>query len=329
MNESSSKFVDQFALEKLLTEKLSKVHHSPHKSFFRKEELPFDGFEDAGFSLKTGEVVFINNHSSHQVIRIPSSIITEPYPENSHIYLHFQRTANARGNILLVHGLYDDNLLNYNFLIELLKAAGFNVFLFIMPYHYERKPAVSLFSGEFYFSADLFRSQHAAKQAIYDLKTAVGVVKHMVNLPTMIVGYSMGGCISLRYFMLENDPEVLFLVNPVTRLSELIWESPLLSPVRNDLEATGYNLEQAQNYFRAFDPVKNIGSHLVGEKIALGYSIYDQIVDEAKYLRFIEKFQFKNVYPYHAGHLNVLRVPKLSNDITLFFETMVKKPVKL
>ena len=324
MNESSSKFVDHFALEKLLTEKLSKVHHSPHDSFFHNEKYLFCGFENAGFDFTSGEAAFMQDEQSYQVLKIPSSIMEEPYPENRNIYLHFHRAASARGNILLVHGLYDDNLLNYVFLIQLLKESGFNVFLFILPYHYERKPALSLFSGEFYFSADLSRSQHAAKQAIFDLKTAIGVVKQTVKLPTMIAGYSMGGCISLRYFMLEKDPDILFLINPVTRLSQLIWESPLLSPVHNDLETAGYSLEQAQTFFQMLDPVRNIGPNLPVEKIAIGYSFYDQIVDEMKYLQFIEEFQFQTIFHYHAGHLNVLRVPKLSSDMINFFETMVR-----
>lgn len=323
MNESSSKFVDLFALEKLLNEKLSKVHHSPLNSYFSEDKSFFNGFVNVGFDVAS--VTFIQDVLSHQVIKIPSPIITEPYPENNVIYLHFHQTAEARGNILLVHGLFDDNMLNYNFLIQLLKEAGFNIFLFELPFHYQRKPAESLFSGEFFWSADLFRSQHAAKQAVFDLKTAVGLVKHFAPLPTMLAGYSMGGCVSLRYYLLENCVDVLFLINPVTRLSQLIWESPLLCSVQNDLENAGYNLERAQSLFQVLDPVKNISHSLSKQPIAIGYSIYDQVIEEQMYLRFIDQFNFKTVFSYHAGHLNILRVPKLSNDMVQFFDCIVKQ----
>lgn len=320
MNESSSKFVDQFALEKLLNEKLSKVHHSPVHSFFNEDKSFFTGFENVGFDAVA---LTINQADlSHQLIKIPS-FIEGPYTENNNIYLHFHPTAEARGNILLVHGLFDDNLINYNFLIQLLKEAGFNVFIFILPYHYERKPAVSLFSGEFFWSGDLYRSQHAAKQAIFDLKTAVGLVSHLAQLPTIIAGFSMGGCVSLRYFLLENRVAGLFLINPVTRLSQLIWESPLLHTVQNDLETAGYDINQAQTYFQMLDPIKNFNPSLATKQIAIGYSIYDQIIEGWTYQHFIAKFGLENVFSYHAGHLNILRVPKLSNDIAQFFQSIV------
>ncbi len=321
MNETSSKFVDQFALEKLLNEKLSKVNHSPNQSLFREDHTFFNGFEEAVFNPST--LIINRDDLSHQLINMPSPI-KGPYSENNNIYLHFYPTANARGNILLVHGLFDDNLFNYNFLIQLFKESGFNVFILILPYHYERKPEASLFSGEFFWSADLYRSQNAAKQGVFDLKIAVGLVTYLTPLPTMIAGFSMGGCISLRYFSLENKVSGLFLINPVTRLSQLIWESPLLHTVQKDLETAGFDLERAQFYFQLLDPMKNFDSNLPTDRIAIGYSIYDQVVQGWTYQQFIELFGIKNIFSYHAGHLNILRVPKLSIDMTHFFHSTVK-----
>ncbi len=319
MNESSSKFVDQFALEKLLNEKLSKVHHYPERSLFTEDKSFFTDFKK--IDLNPGVITINQADLCHQVVKTPS-LLDGPYPENNHIYLHFHPTANALGNILLVHGLFDDNRMNYNFLIQLLKEADFNVFLFILPYHYERKPALSLFSGEFFWSADLYRSQHAAIQAVFDLKTATGLVASLAPLPTMIAGFSMGGCVSLRYFLLENRVAGLFLINPVTRLSQLIWESPLLHTVQTDLEAAGYDLNRAQTYFQSIDPINNFNSGLATNQIAIGYSIYDQVIQGWAYQQFIAQFGLKNVFSYHAGHLNILRVPKLANDITQFFHSV-------
>jgi pimeloyl-ACP methyl ester carboxylesterase len=195
--------------------------------------------------------------------------------------------------------------------------------MLILPYHYERKPETSLFSGEFFWSADLCRSQHAAKQAVFDLKISVGIVPYLAPLPTLITGFSMGGCISLRYFSLERKVAGVFLINPVTRLSQLIWESPLLHTVQKDLEAAGFNPDRAQSYFQTLDPMKNISPNLPSDRIALGYSIYDQVIQGWTYQEFIDHFRIKNILSYHAGHLNVLRVPKLPTDITHFFHSIV------
>ncbi|NLW48373.1 MAG: alpha/beta hydrolase [Firmicutes bacterium] len=320
MNESSSKFVDQFALDKLLNEKLSKVTHSPNGSLFREEENFFAPLEAAEFDPKT--LIIMGDDHSHQILKVPSPN-QGPYPENNSVYLHFYPAAKACGNILLVHGLFDDNLINYNFLTQLLKEAGFNIFILILPYHYERRPETSLFSGEYFWSADLYRSQHAAKQAVFDLKISVGLVSYLAPLPTLITGFSMGGCISLRYFTLENKVAGLFLINPVTRLSQLIWESPLLHTVQKDLETAGFDPERAQSYFQILDPMISIGPDLPSDRIALGYSIYDQVIQGWTYQEFIDRYGLKNTLSYHAGHLNVLRVPKLPIDITQFFHSIV------
>ena len=322
MNESSSKFVDQFALEKLLNEKLSRVHHSPRNSPFADECNVFAAFNDLTFDDTTVE--FTEEGASYKVMKAPSPVRAGIYQENDSIYVHYHLVANARGNILMVHGLFDDNIINYNYLFQLLNEAGFNTFFFVLPYHYERKPTSSLFSGEFYWSADLYRSQHAAKQAVFDLKTAVSMVKHFVPLPTVITGFSMGGNISLRYFLLENNAvEGLFLINPVTRLSQLIWESPLLVSVQKDLETAGYDLKRAEEILEELDPAKNIDDDSITQRVAIGYSIYDQIIGESTYIDFIKRFSFERVIPYNAGHLNILRVPKLANDITEYFLTNV------
>lgn len=320
MNESSSKFVDQFALEKLLNEKLSKVNHSPEDSLFKDSPICFDDFERAKFDP---EALTVNRDDlSHQLIKMPSPC-RGPYPENNSIYLHFYPSEKARGNILLVHGLFDDNLINYNFLIQLLKETGFNVLILILPYHYERKPETSLFSGEFFWSADLYRSRHAFQQGIFDLKVSVVLASYLAPLPTMIAGFSMGGCIALRYFSLGSPVAGLFLINPVTRLSRLIWESPLLRTVQRDLEAAGFDSDRAQSYFQILDPMQNINPNLPVDRIGIGYSVYDQIVQDWTYQQFIAGFGIKNIFPYHAGHLNVLRVPKLPADITRFFHSIV------
>jgi len=73
--------------------------------------------------------------------------------------------------------------------------------------------------------------------------------------------------------------------------------------------------EQVMDVFRIIDPCENINTRFNTDNIAVVYSIYDQIVFVEK----IKKAGLKKILEYHAGHLNILRVPKLSNDIYEFF----------
>ena len=317
MNESSSKFVDNLALERLLSDKISKVSHSPEKSQFVPEENLFERLENEilDFSAVQWQE---NDHS--RWFEIQSFEKTPYYPENNMVYLYDHPAPAAVGNILLLHGLFDDNMFNYAFLIRLLNEMNFNVFFMIHPYHFQRKPAASMFSGEFFFSADIYRTQNALKQAIYDVEACLQWINHHNTLPTLLAGFSLGGTVSFRYYLLKNQAIGTFLINPVTDLSRVIWDNPLLVNVSRDLQNSGFDPERSMAIFKELDPCKNLPRWGNLPNLAMIYSKYDQIIEEHKNRLFIERTGLQNVSGYHAGHLNILRVPKLAVDIRHFFE---------
>ncbi|OPZ89490.1 MAG: hypothetical protein BWY74_02704 [Firmicutes bacterium ADurb.Bin419] len=206
-------------------------------------------------------------------------------------------------------------MLNYEYLIKLLNELKFNVYFMIMPYHFERKPETSLFSGEYFFSGDLFRTQNAFKQAVLDIEACFQFIGNESNLPNILMGFSMGGCVSLRHFVLNKQETPTFLINPLTNLSSVIWDSPLLVTIGRDLKNIGLDKEKCEKFFVEMDPCKNLGENFSGEKLAMVYSNYDQIIEENKYRNFIEIAGLKNAQAYNAGHLNILRVPKLAKDV--------------
>jgi len=50
---------------------------------------------------------------------------TEEYIENNIVYLYYHPAKDPVCNILLLHGLYDDNMLNYGFLTRMLNELKF------------------------------------------------------------------------------------------------------------------------------------------------------------------------------------------------------------
>ncbi len=316
MNEASSKFVDTLALEKLLNEKLSKVSHSPSNSVFVFQDMPLEDLEL--FSLDLAEVKSINDKNGLSCFTLPSFFKSSHYEENNRIYLHHHPAKTPESNILLMHGLFDDNIVNYNFLIKLLNELNINVFFMELPYHFSRKPDASLFSGEYFFSADVYRSRNAFKQAIYDVEASMQFINSHNVLPTMITGFSMGGCIAFRYHLLKKQAVKTFLINPVTDLTRLVWDNPLLVYVKRDMLDSGFELSEYERIYKELDPCDNLYLGFDEDKVAMVYSMYDQIVTGNK--TYIEKTGIKNVLPYSSGHLNILRVPRLSRDISDFIK---------
>ncbi|HPD00490.1 MAG TPA: alpha/beta hydrolase [Acetivibrio sp.] len=320
MNEACSKFVDELAIKRILSEKLQKVTHRSKPCAFHGLWKTFDGLEGCKLDFSHVKIVDNGEHAEH--FEFESFEKKQNYIENNTVYLYYHPSKNALGNILFLHGLFDDKMLNYAFLIRMLNELGLNVYFMVLPYHYVRKPKSSAFSGEFFVSADLERSHNAFKQSVFDVEASLQLIKHYSRLPCLLVGYSMGGCIAFRYHILRGKPEGTFIINPVTDLLSLIWENPLMATIKRDLEICGYDKNNVYFVFKELDPCENLNSDFSTGNIGVVYSVYDQIIGEEKNRIFIErvaKAGLQNILEYHSGHLNILRVPKLSKDIFDFF----------
>lgn len=319
MNEASSKYVDQIATEKLLQEKLSRVHHSAPSA------RNLDLCELADFSRLPGlpEPVAESPYTNSTVKWSFQSSLQTAYAENNLVhcigYLAERSgwTPPGRGALIFVHGLYEDNLEIYNFLITQLNGQGLDVYLLLLPYHYLRKPAASAFSGEFFWSGDLERSALAYKQAVYDLYQLQQWVSQRAGQPAWIIGFSLGGGIALTLAAKTRLPGV-FAINPVCNISRLVWTSPLFAPIHQDLESSGISLEIVQKVYATFEPLRADPIRTKVEQIVVARSLYDQINDVSHYDLLVKTWKLRHVIDYKAGHLNILRAPRLAMDVTQF-----------
>lgn len=289
MDEASSRFVDHLVTQKLVTEKLSKVRHRP--------TLPLD--------TRFGE---------------NESIVDDSHTNNGRVPLVEHSVSHARGTILLVHGLFEDNRDIYGFVIGELNRFGYSVHLTTLPFHYERRPHTSAFSGEFFFSADLHRTRLAFRQATFELCKTYLWLKQRHSLPTYVLGFSMGGAVALAAAARIADLDGLCLVNPATVLSEIVWTSPLCTTIKDDLISAGLSAAAVSSFMDTFDPTLLPDRSVSRPGLLLIYGLFDQVTQPHHYDRLVNHFNLPNVLRYKAGHLNILRVPRMADDIARFFD---------
>ncbi|PYG85772.1 hypothetical protein LY28_03192 [Ruminiclostridium sufflavum DSM 19573] len=312
MNEQSSRYVDTIAINKIIENKLSKARHSPKDSYFKLiEGNPFEDMDN--INTKALEVACIREEACERLSF--KSFVHTPYTENNCAGVIVYNAEKAIGNVVFVHGLYEDNLGIYQFLVTMLNKLGLNVYLMMLPYHYDRKPKDSSYSGEYFWSADVARSQWALKQAVYDLYSVCKIVSEKSSLPVQLTGFSMGGCMSLILASVCKEINNLFIINSVSVLSKLTWESKLLVNIKQDMCSYGYCFEDIKKALIDFEPLSRKNSYLHEKNIILAYGLYDQIVLQEDYEYLIGNIEFRGVNKYSAGHLNILRVPRLANDI--------------
>ncbi|HMA93579.1 MAG TPA: hypothetical protein VKP30_12880 [Polyangiaceae bacterium] len=315
MDEASSRFVDQLVLGRLLGEKLSKVRHRPQQAM---GELLVDAYGELEQAPAPPEVA-VDPQTEGFSIRSP---LNSPYQENAWYRVIAYPTKNARGAILLVHGLYEENRDIYAFLVSELHRFGYSVYLTTLPYHYERKPRSSLFSGEYFFSADLGRTRSALVQAGVEVRQCYLWLQNLTGLTTFVVGFSMGATVTLSVAAKTNILRGLCLINPAAGLSEVIWTSPLCQTIRRDLFESGHDEAEVLRVLSSFDPCLLRPIATPQARIQLIYADYDLITLPRQYAALAQSWQLRNVLTCKAGHLNTLRVPRLAEDIAKFFRRL-------
>lgn len=283
MDEASSRFVDRIAVEKLLSEKLARVSHRPEL----RDDLT------------------------------PAAL---PRPAADRVQLVSYPAESPRGTVLFTHGLYESQRDIYNFLFSGLRRHGYTVELYSLPYHYERKPAESLFSGEYFFSANLVRTRLAFLQAVDELRGCLRRLHRERGHPVYLAGFSMGGAITLLLAASLQALEGACVINPPANFPELIWTSPLCSTIRADLERAGADQSDVATWFHDIDPLHVRAEALDRRRVMMVQALYDLVTAQEQYdeLASAWRFQHRAVYP--AGHLNTLRVPRLADDLARFFD---------
>jgi pimeloyl-ACP methyl ester carboxylesterase len=280
MDEASSRFVDRLAMDKLLQEKLGRVHH-----------------------------------------RQPSPVPEATPPVCETQGLRSFPAAEPRATVLFVHGLFEEQSEIYRFLFSGLNRLGYSVELFLLPYHYERKPADSLFSGEFFFSANLYRTRQAFLQASLEIGESYRRLARASQRPIFLAGFSMGATIALQAALRLQGVPAVCLINPPAGLADLIWTSPLCQTIRADIEADNLDHAAVAAYFRDIDPLFVDVGAIDRERVLMIQALFDLVTRQEQYEALAEVWRFPHRQKYHAGHLNTLRVPRMAEDMARFFDS--------
>jgi len=315
MDEASSKFVDRLVQEKLLEEKLSRVHHAPEGGIALDAPDLFDATTPS-FSSHLPEIV-----ETVDGFRFFSPAPSE-FTSNRECPVIVHRAPQAIGSIVLLHGLFEDSRGIYDFLIRGLTRLGLNVYQSTLPFHYDRQPETSLFSGEFFWSANYRRTRKGFEQAVRELDALERIVHSREGMAPLVCGFSMGGCVSMLLASMRSDLAGVMAINPPARLSGIVWDSPLCATIKADFRAAGYSMEQLEPAFVAFEPYSRQNVSLPVERIRLVYGIYDQVTSNDQYESLARAWKLQGTLAYKAGHLNTLRMPRLAGDIANFFQTV-------
>ncbi|MFE3898600.1 MULTISPECIES: alpha/beta hydrolase [unclassified Priestia] len=239
----------------------------------------------------------------------------------------FLNEVGNKPNVIFVHGwrmkgfdrvkkIFHDSIMN---------NLGWNMYYYTLPYHLERQPEASLYSGEFMVSANINRTVEATRQAIVDLRALIQWMKNNKQGPVIIIGVSLGGFISNLVATLESEIDALVSIFYSNRLSYSIWNTIPGKYIRRDLESHGVNYNDLVKYWELVEP-NQVLPKINKENILLISAKHDQYVHIQDADLLWESWGKPTRYVYNCGHAGiVLKRKKIEKDTISFLQNKLKR----
>lgn len=153
----------------------------------------------------------------------------------------------APASILVTHGwgMGRKRLHEHEFGIDnLFNGLGLDVYYYVMPFHWLRRPSTARFSGELHPSPNLMRTNETFIQKAIELRTALRWIKARNDAPLGMMGSSLGGYTTALVASLEDALDFAIPVLPPASLSDLFWNAGKDDPVQRKVSEMGMTRER-------------------------------------------------------------------------------------
>jgi hypothetical protein len=118
-----------------------------------------------------------------------------------------------------------------------------------LPFHGRRNPRGALFSGEYFWSADLVRSIEGVRQAICDTRALMAWLRTRGYDRVGVTGISLGGSLTMLTACVEPTPDYIIPIVGHLVLEDAVEEAPILWRMKKDLTRWGIDRAQRTKIF--------------------------------------------------------------------------------
>jgi len=193
--------------------------------------------------------------SQHQVVcdqYLPRHM--GPYRKNRTAWARWVRPdgQRRRGCMVYVHGwLEPGSWVEEATLFRIWgKALDVDLLHVSLPFHGRRNPWRALFSGEYFWTADLVRTVEGVRQAICDTRTAIMWLREQGYDEVGVAGISLGGALTMQLACLEPLPDYIVPIVGHLNLIDAVEQALILRRRRRDLTAWGVDEPQRRKLFQ-------------------------------------------------------------------------------
>lgn len=170
----------------------------------------------------------------------------------------WQHARPAAASILVTHGwgVGHKRIHEYEFGIPFLfRELGLDVYYYVAPFHWVRRPSIARFSGELHPSPNLMRTNEAFIQTVKEIRSAISWIKAYNPGPLGMMGSSLGGYTTALVSSLDERIAFAVPVLPPSSLADLFWAQGERDPVRAKVEAAGMTVERFREAWALHSPL--------------------------------------------------------------------------
>ncbi|MCB2295439.1 alpha/beta hydrolase [Clostridium algoriphilum] len=227
-------------------------------------------------------------------------------------------------NVIFVHGWRADNLnrLEKVFLDSFVER-NYNIYNYVLPFHMERSPDTSLYSGEYFVSADVCRTLKSEQQAVSDIRALINYIKTAKKGKVIIIGLSLGGITTNLLSEVEENIDVLISLFYANDLSFTIFETEAGKYIKKDFLKNNFNYSLLKKSWEVINP--SLRKPLIDiNNILLVSGRYDKYVIDKDTDILWKNWGKPKRYMYNCGHSGiVLNKNKIKKDVLEFIDKRV------
>jgi pimeloyl-ACP methyl ester carboxylesterase len=155
------------------------------------------------------------------------------------------------------------------------RELGVDIVHVALPFHGPRKPRSALFSGEFFWTADLVRSVEGVRQAVCDVRAVSAYLRARGYSQIGVTGISLGGAITMLLACLEPAPDYIAPIVAHLQLEDAVERAPILWRMKQDLDRWGIHEDDRRRLF------ERVGWSHYGPKLAPERQLWIQAREDA------------------------------------------------
>jgi dienelactone hydrolase len=181
--------------------------------------------------------------------------------------------------------------------------AGYDVALMTLPFHGDRTPAGALFSGQYFPSPDLQRTNEAFGEAIWNLRSLTKWLRsHGQEGPIGLMGGSLGGYTTALAVSLTDMYDFAIPVVAPASFADVIWWHGEGREMHDRAKEAGLTLEGFRRAWSLHTPLHH-DLQLATDRVLLIGAAGDAIVRPAQVLSLWRHWNEPEMHWFQGGHL--------------------------